>query len=151
MLFFSFPGGFLVLRIIKWRHVYPILFYSKRIQKFLSVCKDRQCTNNFWLNNVRVQFQLDFSPWFRPLKSLQSSTTNTAFRRKLSNKNLSYSWSYPPLNRHYKMTLVSQQFLIFKKYNSQETIFILELTWLKNIGILVYVTYEMYCQFINFS
>ena len=51
------------------------------------------------------------------------------------------------------MILVSQQFFIFKKYNSQETIFILELTWLKkkNIGILVYVTYEMYCQFINFS
>ena len=51
------------------------------------------------------------------------------------------------------MILVSQQFFIFKKYNSQETIFILELTWLKkkNIGILVYITYEMYCQFINFS
>ena len=138
--------------------------FGKRMQKFLSVCQDRQFTDNFWLNNVRVQFQLDFccfkklidvwaadvkstvafndshltegytdcSPWFRPLKSLQSSTTITAFRWTLSNKNLSYSWSYPPLNRHYKMILVRQQFLIFKKYNSQETIFILELTCLKN-------------------
>ena len=50
------------------------------------------------------------------------------------------------------MILVSQQFLIFKKYNSQETIFILELTWLKNTLVFwKYVTYEMYCQFINFS
>ena len=75
----------------------------------------------------------DCSPWFRPLKSLQSSETNMGFRQKLSNKNvMSYSWSYPPLNCHYKMTLVSQQFWIFKKCNGQKTIFILELTWLKN-------------------
>ena len=75
----------------------------------------------------------DCSPWFRPLKSLQSSETNMAFRQKLSNKNvMSYSWSYPPLNCHYKMTLISQQFWIFKKCNGQKTIFILELTWLKN-------------------
>ena len=133
--FSLFFWGFLVWRIIKWLHVYPILFYSnglspssasswslysnfknphfgKRMQKFLSVCQGRQFTDNFWLNNVRVQFQLDFyclkkvmdvwaadvkstvafkdshltdgytdcSPWFRPLKALQSSTTNTDFR-----------------------------------------------------------------------
>ena len=130
--------------------------FGKRMQKFLSVCQDRQFTDNVWLHNVRGQFRLNFhclkklidvwaadvkstvafkdshltdgytdcSPWFRPLKSLQSSTTNAAFSRKVSNKNLSYSWSYPPLNRNYKMIFVSQQFLIFKKYNSQETIFI---------------------------
>ena len=50
------------------------------------------------------------------------------------------------------MILVSQQLLIFKKYNSQDTIFILELTSLKNkLVSCKYVTYEMYCQFINFE
>ena len=48
------------------------------------------------------------------------------------------------------MILVSQQFLIFKKYNSQETIFILELTWLKEYMGILQLRYEMYCQFINF-
>ena len=156
--------------------------FGKRMQKFLSVCQDRQFTDNVWLHNVRGQFRLNFhclkkvidvwaadvkstvafkdshltdgytdcSPWFRPLKSLQSSTTSAAFSRKVSNKNLSYSWSYPPLNRNYKMIFVSQQFLIFKKYNSQETIFILELTWLKKHMGILQLRYEMYCQFINF-
>ena len=178
MRFFSFHGGFVVLRTIKWRHVYPILFSSichhhqvevfiqtlkiltsvNESKTFCHFCQDRQFTDNVWLHNVRGQFRLNFhclkklidvwaadvkstvafkdshltdgytdcSPWFRPLQSLQSSTTNAAFSRKVSNKNLSYSWSYPPLNRNYKMIFVSQQFLIFKKYNSQETIFILE-------------------------
>ena len=30
------------------------------MQKFLSVCQDRQFADNFRLNNVRVQFPLDF-------------------------------------------------------------------------------------------
>ena len=78
--FYSFPCGFLVLRIIKWRHVYPTLFYSishhHQVEVFIQIlkiltsvnecktfchfCQDRQFTDNFWLNYVRVQSQPDF-------------------------------------------------------------------------------------------